>query len=178
MDPSRIDRLTDGQRACLRLVFDHRSSKEIARSLGISSHTVDQRLKAAMRILGVESRVEAARALALAEGRTGCQPLVYQEPDIAAATALEGRPAPTEGPDDRSTAVVMREEQVPYRLLPPEKTRSFFLPLPIGEGQPGDLKPLHRLAWIVGIMLAAALTFGVFVAGIEALSRLGRALSN
>ena len=131
-----------------------------------------------MRILGVESRVEAARSLAVCEGRASCQPLIYQRPDIAAGHGSSGACASTEGPEQTSAAVVMREEQAHYELLPAERRRSLFLPLPIGGGNPGDLKPMHRIAWIVGIMLAAALTFGVFVAGIEALSRLGRALSN
>jgi FixJ family two-component response regulator len=34
--------LTEGQKACLRLVDDHLTSKEIGRSLGISHFTVDQ----------------------------------------------------------------------------------------------------------------------------------------
>ena len=75
--------LGEGQRDCLRLVFQHRTSKQIARELGISSHTVDQRLKAAMRILRVSARVEAAQILAAYEQGNLYQPLVHQSPDIA-----------------------------------------------------------------------------------------------
>lgn len=39
------------------------TSKEIARELGISPHTVDQRIRFALRILGVRSRSEAALML-------------------------------------------------------------------------------------------------------------------
>lgn len=42
-DPARIAELTDSRRACLRLVYRHMSSKDIARGLGISPHTVDAR---------------------------------------------------------------------------------------------------------------------------------------
>lgn len=52
--------LTEGQIECLRLVARHYTSKEIARKLGISHFTVDQRLDAARRKLGVASRKEAA----------------------------------------------------------------------------------------------------------------------
>lgn len=56
----RVARLTPGQRECLQLVNDHATSKEIARQLGISRHTVDMRLRGAIQTLGVSSRREAA----------------------------------------------------------------------------------------------------------------------
>ena len=74
--------LTESQRRCLRLVLGHMTSKEIARELNLSSHTVDAHLKAAMRTLGVTSRVKAALILEAAERGMGDavhhQPLVYQ----------------------------------------------------------------------------------------------------
>lgn len=65
-----VGRLSEGQKECLRLVLKHMTSKEIARHLGISSHTVDQRLRYAIRILGARSRMQAALRLSEAEGRT------------------------------------------------------------------------------------------------------------
>lgn len=56
--------LTEGQKACLRLVDDHMTSKEIARSLGISHFTVDQRLDAARRKLNAATRKDAAKIFA------------------------------------------------------------------------------------------------------------------
>ncbi|HEX8262447.1 MAG TPA: sigma factor-like helix-turn-helix DNA-binding protein [Allosphingosinicella sp.] len=82
MDRDRLARVSEGQRACLRLVLEHRSSKDIARVLAISPHTVDQRIRFAMKALGAGSRVEAARILAAAEAEQGYQPLIYQLPDI------------------------------------------------------------------------------------------------
>jgi DNA-binding CsgD family transcriptional regulator len=52
----RVARLTPGQLDCLRLVDQHLSSKEIAAELSISPHTVDQRIRQALHILGVERR--------------------------------------------------------------------------------------------------------------------------
>ena len=46
--------LSEGQKACLRLVDDHHTSKEIARILGISPFTVDQRLDAAKIFAAIE----------------------------------------------------------------------------------------------------------------------------
>jgi DNA-binding CsgD family transcriptional regulator len=58
---SGMDRLTPRERDCLRLVDEHLSSKEIARRLGLSKHTVDWHLDKARRRLGVADRYEAAR---------------------------------------------------------------------------------------------------------------------
>ncbi len=85
---SPVAQLTDGQRDCLRLVFNHQTSKDIARILGVSPHTVDMRLRTSMKVLGVTSRIEAARLLVQEE--TGLsippepyQPLIYQPSDMA-----------------------------------------------------------------------------------------------
>ena len=50
----RVARLTPAQLDCLRLVDQLMSSKEIAAELHISPHTVDQRIRQALAILGVE----------------------------------------------------------------------------------------------------------------------------
>ena len=57
----RVAKLTAAQLDCLRLVDQHLSSKEIAAELGISPHTVDQRIRQSLAILGVERRAQAAR---------------------------------------------------------------------------------------------------------------------
>ena len=54
--------LTDKQRAVLDLLIEHKTSKEISRLLGISHHTVDQRIMLARAKLGVASRSEVAQA--------------------------------------------------------------------------------------------------------------------
>lgn len=70
--------LTEGQKACLRLVGQHYTSKEIARKLGISPFTVDQRLDAARRKLNTSSRKDAAKMFAQLELHAVSQPLVYE----------------------------------------------------------------------------------------------------
>lgn len=96
---AELAQLTDGQRDCLRLVYQHMKSKDIARVLGVSPHTVDMRLRTAMRTLSVASRIEAARLLVHEEaggaGADSYQPLIYHTPDVvsAADSATFGSPA-------------------------------------------------------------------------------------
>ncbi len=56
-----LSMLSDKQREVLDLVLEHKSSKEIARTLQISPYTVDQRVAAARQKLGVSTRGELAR---------------------------------------------------------------------------------------------------------------------
>src|SRR5437899_3015030 len=76
----RVARLTPGQLDCLRLVDQLLSSKEIATELQISPHTVDQRVRQALAILGVERRAQAARIVAQYSGPY--QRLIHQSPYI------------------------------------------------------------------------------------------------
>jgi DNA-binding CsgD family transcriptional regulator len=70
--------LTEGQKACLRLVVQHHTSKEIARALGISPFTVDQRLDAARRKLNATSRIDAAKIFDAMERNDIYEPFVYE----------------------------------------------------------------------------------------------------
>lgn len=92
MDEDRLARVTEAQRACLRMVLRHMTSKDIARALSVSPHTVDQRIRLAMKTLGATSRIEAARLLAAAE--PDYQGLIYQSPDIDPADDVPPARAP------------------------------------------------------------------------------------
>ena len=65
--PPGFERLTPRERECLRLVAQHLSSKQIARELAVSQHTVDGHLNEARRKLGAATRRDAARILLEAE---------------------------------------------------------------------------------------------------------------
>ena len=81
----RVAKLSEGQLDCLRLVDQHLSSKEIAVELGISPHTVDQRIRQSLQILGVSRRSQAARLVAQC-----CEPyqrLIHQSPYIEPGAA-------------------------------------------------------------------------------------------
>jgi DNA-binding CsgD family transcriptional regulator len=174
MNADRIQRLTDKQRECLRLVYRHMETKEIARDLGLSPDGVTQRIKTAMKTLGVDRRRDAARILAEAEGLAAYPRQVYPSRDIAIAPWPETIASPTDGGlqesafDDRG----VREEQAAFTVLLPPRPRGFQVPLPFWGSRPSDLDWLRRLGWIIGIMFVTALMFGMFLAGLESLSRM------
>lgn len=61
-DGSGFSLLTDKQREVLDYLIQHKTSKEISRILGISPHTVDQRISLARAKLGVSTRNEVAQS--------------------------------------------------------------------------------------------------------------------
>ena len=79
---ARVAKLSQGQLDCLLLVDQHLNSKEIAAELKISPHTVDQRVRQALAILGVERRAQAARMVTQVKGPY--QRLIHQSPYIPA----------------------------------------------------------------------------------------------
>lgn len=178
-DTDAINLLSEGQRLCLRLVAEQMSSKEIALELGISPHTVDQRLKVATRILRVHGRVEAARMLAAHERRNPYQfpyqSLVHQTPGVEPADkpimilpVIDERELP---PSD------IDRDRIPGRLsisfLPQTPvSRTTGWPLPLYEGEKNELSYAYRLGWIFAIAAISALAFGMILAGLDALARL------
>ena len=172
MDRKRIARLTEQQRTCLRFVYAHMTSKEIAPLMGIEPGSVDQHIKAAMRTLGVGDRRTAARIHAEEETAQGIQPLVYQPPDIAmpADSSTFGPPIESGWQPSGLSGGAMREQQASFRVATSGGAPT--LPLPIGTTRPGDLNWLARLAWIAVIAIGVALAFGALVSAIEALGRL------
>lgn len=172
MDLKRIARLTEQQRACLRHVYAHRTSKEIAPLMGIEPGSVDQHIKAAMRILGVGDRRTAARILAEYEGRDDSPAVAY--PPLTPPPSSDSYnfvpPIVSGWQPHEPAGGSMREEQAFFRVATPGGTPTF--PLPIGSSRPGDLSWVMRLAWIVAIAIGVALAFGALVSGIEALGRL------
>lgn len=67
MDQHSVEKLTDRQKDCLRLVAQGFTSKEIGRLLDLSPSTVDNHVTAAVQQLGAPNRGAAARALAETE---------------------------------------------------------------------------------------------------------------
>lgn len=168
MAQDRISRLSEGQRECLRMVYHHMETKEIARVLGLSPDGVAQRIKTAMRILGVHRRRDAARLVVEADGPD--RPLANPPWDIAAAPGPPTVGASIGGRQLDYEPTGLREEQAGFDIvLPPPGLR---LPFPLRETRPNDAGWPMRLAWIAGIAIAGALAFGTLAAGVEALARL------
>ena len=168
-----LKRLTPGQLECLALVYQHLNSKEIAVELGISSHTVDQRIRQALHHLGVERRAEAARMAAAAGLLAPYQRLIHQPPHIDEAANL-GEPNEAVSHQirhaDRAGGTGFSEDMT-------EQTSAGFLsslPLPIAtRSRPrNEMSVGLRLMWIVVICLGSMFAIGMYLAGLESLSRL------
>jgi len=168
---ARVAKLTPGQLDCLLLVDQHWSSKEIAAELKISPHTVDQRIRQALSILGVERRTQAARIVAQVKGPY--QRLIHQSPYIPdevqtghpeAAVSTQIRHADRAG-EIGEAGFLTEQRPVFFRssLQPPFATRSN----PRNEMNVGQ-----RLFWIAAIAIGAAFSAGMYLAGLESLSRL------
>lgn len=93
--------LTAKQREVLDLLIEHKTSKEIGRELGISPHTVDQRIQFARVKLGARTRGEAAavyRRLLDTYGQ-----MTYENSYLAGFAPPQDRGDGTQGPfRDRS----------------------------------------------------------------------------
>ena len=166
----RIERLSQGQLDCLRLVDQHLSSKEIAVELGISPHTVDQRIRGALQILAVERRAHAARLIAQHCGPY--QRLIHQSPYIEpvvddgqsdAAVRFQIRHADRAG---ESGVAGFKTEQKP------SSRASLPLPFATRSNPRNELSVGQRLLWIALIAMGAAFSAGMYLAGLESLARL------
>ncbi len=168
----RVAKLAPGQLDCLRLVDAHLSSKEIAVELGISPHTVDQRIRQALQILGVVRRSQAARLVAQHCGTY--QRLIHQPPHIETAedsdepegaVSKQIRHADRAGETRKDMGSITEQEPGSFwsSLQPPFATRSH----PRNEMSVG-----LRLLWIVTIATGAAFSAGMYLAGPESLARL------
>ncbi len=171
MMAERIARLSQGQLDCLLLVDQHLNSKEIAAELNISSHTVDQRIRQALQILGVERRSQAARAVA--RHTVPYQRLIHQSPHIE-PTGIPGEPEAAVSHQIRHAdrageaggagfLTEQRPASIRSSLQPPFATRSN----PRNEMSVGQ-----RMFWIAAIAIGSAFSAGMYLAGLESLSRM------
>ena len=169
----RVARLTSGQLDCLRLVDLHLNSKEIAAELGISSHTVDQRVRQSLAILGVERRAQAARIVAQYSGPY--QRLIHQPPYIVgdaqprhpnAAISNQIRHADRAG-EAGGPGFLTEQRPASFRS-------SLQLPFATRSNPRNEMSVGQRLFWIATIAIGAAFSAGMYLAGLESLSRLLR----
>jgi DNA-binding CsgD family transcriptional regulator len=168
---ARVAKLSPGQLDCLLLVDQHLNSKEIAAELHISPHTVDQRIRQALGILGVERRAQAARVVA--RYKDPYQRLIHQSPYIPAepqsghpeaAVSHQIRHADRAGEIGGAGFLTEQRPALPWSSLqPPFATRSN----PRNEMSVGQ-----RLFWIAAIAIGAAFSAGMYLAGLESLARL------
>jgi len=92
-----VEKLTDRERQTLSLLARGHEAKSIAAALNLSVHTVNERLRAARRKLGVSSSREAARLLLADEAPAGGnENLGYEK--IGVAQGEPGEPYPIRAP--------------------------------------------------------------------------------
>jgi DNA-binding CsgD family transcriptional regulator len=176
---TRIQKLTDGQKECLYLVSLYHSSKEVARLLNISSHTVDQRLKRAIAILGVTNRAEAARVFMEHEKSTPetqtYDHLVCQKPDIPAAivltdshVALEDNVHSSAG----SRGKLYQHQERFFAEMTVQKPQSSMLSMITGYTVENKLSGPARIGVMFGILILALVCVALLVSIAEGFSRL------
>jgi DNA-binding CsgD family transcriptional regulator len=172
---SPIAQLSEGQIDCLLLVDRHHNSKEIAAKLGISPHTVDQRIRRALEKLGVERRGEAARlvAAALTTDHPAYQRLIHQTPYIDLPADVDHQ--------DATVRTKIRHadragEASPSGNLTEQSPAGFGSPLQLPfatRSHPSNEMSVGlRLLWIILIAMGATFSAGMYLAGLESLSRM------
>jgi DNA-binding CsgD family transcriptional regulator len=173
-DAARVARLSEGQLDALLLVDQHLSSKEIAIELGISPHTVDQRIRGALHILGVERRSQAARLVA--QFHPPYQRLIHQSPHIEGGEP-QGHPGGAVGIQIRHAdrAGGARNLGIETEQRPGPAWSSLPLPFATRSHPRNEMSVGFRLVWIVLIAMGATFSAGMYLAGLESLARmLGR----
>ena len=167
----RVARLSQGQLDCLLLVDQHLNSKEIAAEFNISPHTVDQRIRQALQILGVERRTQAARIVA--RYKEPYQRLIHQSPHIEpnartaepeAAVSHQIRHADRAG--EAGEAGFLTEQR------PASFRSSLQLPFATRSNPRNEMSVGQRLFWIAAIAIGSAFSAGMYLAGLESLARL------
>jgi DNA-binding CsgD family transcriptional regulator len=167
-----VAKLTEGQLDCLRLVSQHLSSKEIAVELGISPHTVDQRIRQSLHTLGVPRRTQAARIIE--QYAEPYQRLIHQPPHIEPANAAgdqggavsnQIRHAGRAGEAWDSSGFHTEQKRGPF-------WSSLQLPFATRSHPRNEMSVGLRLLWIVVIATGAAFSAGMYLAGLESLARM------
>jgi DNA-binding CsgD family transcriptional regulator len=163
-DGDALGGLTDKQRQVLDLLIQHKTSKEIARRLGISPHTVDQRIQFAKDKLGARSRSEAAvlyRRLLETYGQ-----MTYEDSGIAEAGVAADQPGGPQGP---LPVALLRQR---FRSRPSDGPEADFQVVP--ESFDGRHGTLIRLGAIFGIALFLVL---VVLGGVAMLNQLSQLMA-
>ncbi|HMO74741.1 MAG TPA: helix-turn-helix transcriptional regulator [Sphingopyxis sp.] len=153
-DPDNyVSLLSAAQIETLRHVFEHKNSKEIARLMDVSPHTVDERVRRSLKKLNVSNRIEAATILArngVFEDVTPYQPLTYQPGDLAA-------PSPADEAEAGQGSV--------WQLL------NIGLPFPTASQPVNRHGLMERIIWPILIAFATILAFSALYSILVGLGR-------
>ena len=140
--------LTAKQREVLDLLIQHKTSKEISRILGISPHTVDQRIMLARAKLHVSTRGEVAQAYRILIDTY--ERSVYKESHVAESEPVPQTDLRKGEAADQPAAPVLDAATV-FRFDPVPVVNPFHEPLqeepvrPDPAGSQTDRRRVHRL---------------------------------
>jgi DNA-binding CsgD family transcriptional regulator len=164
----RVEQLTEAQREVLRLVAAGLGSKDIARQLKRSHHSIDRRIERAMHSMGVANRYVAARRVVEAEGRT-YDPLARASSHLSQPTETATLP----GPDDATDRPADRQAKAEVLAASSSLPASFPWPFPTRGYGRVMLDRKTRFAWaLFGIPVLVMIAWGLLLAGIGALDTL------
>lgn len=163
-DHANCGRLTAKQREVLQLVVQRKSSKEIARLLGIAKPTVDQRIVNARQILGARDRDEAA--LIFAQDAQTYDRITYDPARVPSAAVF----ADSRRQEARQASeMVLEEAAIPFSGVL-EYTSAKMPGLPWSPS--GDLGTGNRLLIIVGLTVGMLVTILIGLSVAQSLSGL------
>lgn len=145
-------RLSPRHRQCLALVHKLRTSKDIAAELGLAVGTFNSYIAEAVTLLGARNRRHAAELLFSTEAAAPPEKVQPELTGVASQAASASQPESGLQSGD---------------LL-------VLLPFRSSGAKRNAFKPVRRLFWILQIVLALAISFGMLLIGLEALSRLFR----
>lgn len=164
-----LDALTPKQREVLDLLIQHKTSKEISRLLGISPHTVDQRIMLARAKLNVATRGEVAQQYRrLVEERRNSaisSPAIIWEKPVYQPSYVEMTESDGQGPD-REDGVAFQTTIGLLRKAPQETEQSeaaravkaYYRVLPeVFDGPNGTLVRLGSIAAITVFLILIVL---------------------
>lgn len=158
----RLERLTDRQRECLRLIGRGLRGYEISEKLGISETAVTERLRDARRTLGVSSSIAAARLLEEHEAGTTSDGDSFS---VLAPAAPPARREPS-GSGASEPVDMLQEAMAPYIASVSDHERRTVLPLPVPTDgrRRNDLTWYQKLAWGLAIAFLAIAVVGAMKA--------------
>lgn len=183
-DCELLGKLSPGELRCLEMVAHGMVSKEIARQLDISPHTVDSRLRAVTRKLGARNRFVAAQyytdALQKSQNinNSDISNLIYEDlnlPEIDLADMMGPSAGDGSGPDEPSPLTAFDQADKSSNQadgLALETKGLMSHPLATFLGGENQLSVGKRLLLILGIAIGTAMAFTAIVNSLIGLSRL------
>ncbi|WP_041557931.1 helix-turn-helix transcriptional regulator [Novosphingobium sp. PP1Y] len=166
-----LESLTDKQVEVLDQLCLHKTSKEIANELGISRHTVDQRVSSVRTKWNLPTRQEVVRLYRelreTAENRNDsiCEPLIYEPSQV-------GIDAEADDPEPKNRTTSMVEDLAPAALAAPGMFQTNAQGMTLVDHLDLRFGPSGRFVAVIGLAFMMALTLALVLVIADALERL------